>query len=896
MAAKSKTYRIQKVAVELNVSFGKLVEYLNENNFNVENKITAKISQEMYDLLQTHFSADKEAKEESISLRKTEKSEKQSIHVKPEQKEIQKKSTEDEIIFIKDTGLSTSSSPNEKPNDLADKSSTVVKETKNTSPSETKPKLQGLKIVDKIDLNKKKEAPQIETEKVSHSPDENVIVEKGGPPAEANKNEKDERDISVENEATENPLIKPQYEKLKGLSVKGKIDLKPPVEKKKSEDPQPGAKEEENKRKKRRRRKVVPKNDNKLEVKGNNTAKTTQKNFQGNRVPGNRAKHRQKKRDTIRKNIEQNQEQEKIGSKTLQVTEFVTANELASLMDINVNQIITACFSLGMMISINQRLDAETIEILAEEFEYEIEFVDAETQIEVEDEIDKEEDLQSRPPIVTIMGHVDHGKTSLLDHIRNTNVIAGEAGGITQHVAAYEVSLSDDRKITFIDTPGHEAFTAMRARGAKVTDMAIIVIAADDRVMPQTKEAISHAQAADVPIVFAFNKMDKDTANPDKIREELSAMNILVEDWGGQFQAQEISAKTGLNVDELLEKVLLEAEILELKANPDKKAKGTILESRMEKGMGVYTSILVQEGSLKIGDPILGGSNFGKVKALFNERGQRVEIAGPSAPVGMLGFNSPPTAGDLLQVLNSEQEVKEIASKRQQLQREQGIRAKKLITLDEIGRRLAIGNFKELNLIIKGDVDGSVEALSDSLLKLTTEEIQINVIYKSVGAITESDVLLATASEAIIIGFQVRPTPSAKKIAIDEGVEIKTYSVIYKAIEEVKAAMEGMLEPDIEEKEIGSIEVRDVFKISKVGTIAGCYVLNGEVKRDSKIRIIRDGVVIHDGQLENLKRFKDDVKEVKKGYECGLQVKNFNDVQIEDILEVYQEVEIKRKL
>lgn len=897
MAAKSKTYRIQKVAVELNVSFGKLVEYLNENNFNVENKITAKISQEMYDLLQTHFSADKEAKEESISLRKTEKSEKQSIHAKSEQKEIQKKPTEDEIIFIKDTGLSTSS-PNEKPNDFADKSSPDVKETKNTSPSETKPKLQGLKIIDKIDLDKKKEAPapQTEREEVSHSPDENVVIQKGTPPTETNKIEKDGRDISVEKEPTENPLIKPQYEKLKGLSVKGKIDLKPPAEKKKTEDPQPGAKEEENKRKKRRRRKVVPKNNNKLEVKGNNTAKTTQKNFQGNRVPGNRAKHRQKKRDTIRKNIEQNQEQEKIGSKTLQVTEFVTANELASLMDINVNQIITACFSLGMMISINQRLDAETIEILAEEFEYEIEFVDAETQIEVEDEIDKEEDLQSRPPIVTIMGHVDHGKTSLLDHIRNTNVIAGEAGGITQHVAAYEVSLGDDRKITFIDTPGHEAFTAMRARGAKVTDMAIIVIAADDRVMPQTKEAISHAQAADVPIVFAFNKMDKDTANPDKIREELSAMNILVEDWGGQFQAQEISAKTGLNVDELLEKVLLEAEILELKANPDKKAKGTILESRMEKGMGVFTSILVQEGSLKIGDPILGGSNFGKVKALFNERGQRVEIAGPSAPVGMLGFNSPPTAGDLLQVLNSEQEVKEIANKRQQLQREQGIRAKKLITLDEIGRRLAIGNFKELNLIIKGDVDGSVEALSDSLLKLSTEEIQINVIYKSVGAITESDVLLATASEAIIIGFQVRPTPSAKKIAIDEGVEIKTYSVIYKAIEEVKAAMEGMLEPDIEEKEIGSIEVRDVFKISKVGTIAGCYVLNGEVKRDSKIRIIRDGVVIHDGQLENLKRFKDDVKEVKKGYECGLQVKNFNDVQIEDILEVYQEVEIKRKL
>lgn len=901
MAAKSKTYRIQKVAVELNVSFGKLIEHLNENNFDVEDKITAKISQEMYDLLQAHFSADKEAKEESLSLRRTEKVEKQNIHAQSQKKDIPKKQTEEEIILIKDTGLSNapteSSNKTEEKHNSAEETPPIKEENKQEKELDEileKNKLPGIKVLDKIDLNPKKKVETPEsTNQIDALSEEQTIEDKLEPlekiptPSEENKPKEEE---------SENPLIKPQYEKLKGLSVKGKIELKTPVEKKKEEPKKGNTDEEDAKKKKRRRRKVISKTGQTSTSSKPNNKKTTQNKFQRNRNKGNRAKHRQKKRDNIRKNIEQTQEQNILDSKILQVTEFVTANELANLMDINVNQIITACFSLGMMISINQRLDAETIELLAEEFEYEIEFIDAEAQIDIVEEIDNEEDMQERPPIVTIMGHVDHGKTSLLDHIRNTNVIAGEAGGITQHVAAYEVTLEDDRKITFIDTPGHEAFTAMRARGAKVTDMAIIVIAADDRVMPQTKEAISHAQAADVPIVFAFNKIDKDTANPDKIREELSAMNILVEEWGGQFQAQEISAKTGLNVDELLEKVLLESEILELKANPNKKAKGTILEARMEKGMGVYTSVLVQEGTLKVGDSILGGSNFGKVKALFNERGQRIQIAGPSAPVGMLGFNSPPTAGDIFQVLGTEQEVKEIASKRQQLQREQGIRAKKLITLDEIGRRLAIGNFKELNLIIKGDVDGSVEALGDSLLKLSTEEIQVNVIYKSVGAITESDVLLATASEAIIIGFQVRPTPSAKKISIDEGVEIKTYSVIYKAIEEVKAAMEGMLEPDIEEKEIGSIEVRDVFKISKVGTIAGCYVLNGEVKRDSKIRIIRDGVVIHDGLLESLKRFKDDVKEVKKGYECGLQIKNFNDIQIEDMLEVYQEVEIKRKL
>jgi translation initiation factor IF-2 len=552
---------------------------------------------------------------------------------------------------------------------------------------------------------------------------------------------------------------------------------------------------------------------------------------------------------------------------------------------------------LGLIVSINQRLDAETIQIVSDNFGFEVEFVDAESQIEAADnEMDDEADLLPRAPIVTVMGHVDHGKTSLLDYVRKANVIAGEAGGITQHIGAYEVTLVDGKKITFLDTPGHEAFTAMRARGAKVTDLAIIVIAADDSVMPQTREAIAHAQAAGVPMVFAFNKIDKEGANADKIREQLSAMNILVEDWGGKFQCQEISAKKGLNVDKLLEKVLLEAEMMDLKANPNRRAKGTVIEATQEKGRGIVCSMLVQTGTLRIGDHVVVGPYYAKVRALYNERGGKIDHAPPSTPVKMLGFSDAPTAGDAYVVFEDESEAKALANKRLQLVREQGIRTKRHITLDEIGRRLAVGNFKELKLIVKGDVDGSVEALADSLLKLTTEEIAVNVIHSGVGQITESDVLLASASDAIIVGFQVRPSAKAKQIAENEEIDIRTYSVIYQAIDEIKQAMEGMLSPDVVEKIIGNVEIREVFKISKVGTIAGCYVTSGVIERKAKLRVIRDGVVIHTGELNSLKRFKDDVKEVAKGYECGLQVERFNDIEVGDYLEIFKTEEVKRKL
>ncbi|MEO6499988.1 MAG: translation initiation factor IF-2, partial [Mucilaginibacter sp.] len=581
----------------------------------------------------------------------------------------------------------------------------------------------------------------------------------------------------------------------------------------------------------------------------------------------------------------------------LKVTEFVTANELASMMDVPVTQIIQTCMSLGMFVSINQRLDAETLSIVAEEFGYQVEFVkpqDEEASIEEEDNV---ADLIPRAPIVTIMGHVDHGKTSLLDFIRKTNVIGGEAGGITQHIGAYEVTLPENKgKITFLDTPGHEAFTAMRARGAKVTDIVIIVIAADDSVMPQTREAINHAQAAGAPIIFAFNKIDRPGANADKVREQLSAMNILVEEWGGKYQTQEISAKTGLNIELLLEKVLLEAELLELTANPNKRAVGTVIEAALDKGRGIVTTILVQAGTLRVGDPILAGCYSGRVKALTNERGQRVESAGPSTPVQVLGMQGAPTAGDRFNSLESEVEAREIANKRLQLQREQGLRTQKHITLDEIGRRLAVGNFKELNIIVKGDVDGSIEALSDSLLKLSTEQIQVNIISKAVGQISESDVLLASASDAIIIGFQVRPSGGARKLAEAEQIDIRLYSIIYDAINEIKAAMEGMLAPTFEEKIVANVEIRETFKISKVGTIAGCMVLDGKINRNSKIRIVRQGVVIYTGELASLKRFKDDVKEVATGYECGLNIQNFNNIEEGDIVEAYENVEIKRKL
>ena len=610
-----------------------------------------------------------------------------------------------------------------------------------------------------------------------------------------------------------------------------------------------------------------------------------------------RAKFRRQKRDDVAATAEELAMEQDAQSKVIKVTEFVTANELALMMDVSVTQIISTCMSLGMFVSINQRLDAETLSIVADEFGFQVEFVKPQDEEANLDTPDEPAQLIPRAPIVTIMGHVDHGKTSLLDFIRKTNVIGGEAGGITQHIGAYEVTLPDDKgKITFLDTPGHEAFTAMRARGAQVTDIVIIVIAADDSVMPQTREAINHAQAAGAPIIFAFNKIDRPGANADKIREQLSAMNILVEEWGGKYQTQEISAKTGLNIELLLEKVLLEAELLELTANPNKRAVGTVIESALDKGRGIVTTVLVQAGRLKVGDPILAGCYSGRVKALTNERGQRVESAGPSTPVQVLGMQGAPTAGDKFNALESEVEAREIANKRLQLQREQGLRTQKHITLDEIGRRLAVGNFRELNIIVKGDVDGSIEALSDSLLKLTTEQIQVNIISKAVGQISESDVLLASASDAIIIGFQVRPSGGARKLAEAEQIDIRLYSIIYDAINEIKTAMEGMLAPTFEEKIVANVEIRDVFKISKVGTIAGCMVLDGKITRNSKIRIIRDGVVVHTGELASLKRFKDDVKEVATGYECGLNIANYNNIEVGDIVEAYENVEVKRKL
>ncbi|WP_113638294.1 translation initiation factor IF-2 [Nubsella zeaxanthinifaciens] len=610
-----------------------------------------------------------------------------------------------------------------------------------------------------------------------------------------------------------------------------------------------------------------------------------------------RAKLRRQKRDDVALSAEEAALEEELASKVLKVTEFVTANELANMMDVPVTKVIGTCMSLGMFVSINQRLDAETLTIVADEFGYEVQFVkpDEEEDVNIE-EVDAEEDLIPRVPVVTIMGHVDHGKTSLLDYIRKANVVAGEAGGITQHIGAYKVTTSTGKEITFLDTPGHEAFTAMRARGAKVADIAIIVVAADDAVMPQTKEAINHAQAAGVPLVFAFTKIDKPGANSDKIREQLSVMNILVEDWGGKYQSQEISGKSGLNVDLLLDKVLLEAELLELKANPKKRATGTVIEATLDKGRGIVTTVLVQGGTLRVGDPILAGSYSGRVKALFNERGAKVNEAGPSVPVQVLGMSGAPTAGDRFNALESETEARDIANKRLQLMREQGLRTQKHITLAEIGRRLAIGNFKELNLIIKGDVDGSIEALADSLLKLSTPEIQINVISKAVGQISESDVLLASASDAIIVGFQVRPSTGARKLAEQEQIDIRLYSIIYDAINEIKTAMEGMLAPEFEEKIVANVEIRETFKISKVGTIAGCMVLDGKISRNSKIRIVRDGVVIYTGELASLKRFKDDVKEVSKGYECGLNIQNFNNIEVGDIVEAYEQVEVKRKL
>jgi translation initiation factor IF-2 len=725
-------------------------------------------------------------------------------------------------------------------------------------------------------------------------------------------------------------LYRSEVEKLSGPRVVGKIDLQSLESKKKLV----GSSNNENDRNKKKRRKRIKKENQKVTIPSADQKKTPSTSAQPSKPQfqvqkkkkkkqlrqevseedvqkqiketlarltskGSKtktSKYRREKRDMVSARHQEEIEKLQQDKKVLKVTEFVSVHELASMMDIPATNVIEVCINLGLMVSINQRLDAETMALVADEFGYKVEFVSVEIQEAIGVEEDKPEDLEPRPPIVTVMGHVDHGKTSLLDFVRRSNVIAGEAGGITQHIGAYGVQLDDGRQITFLDTPGHEAFTAMRARGAKITDVAIIVVAADDNVMPQTIEAINHASAAGVPIVFAINKIDKPNANPEKIKEMLANMNYQVEDWGGKYQSQDISAKQGLNLDKLLEKVLLEAELLDLKANAKKKAIGTVIESSLDKGRGYTATVLVQAGTLRQGDIMLAGTHFGHVKAMFNERGKRIYEAGPSSPVQVIGLNGAPLAGDYFNVMDSDKEAKEIANKREQLQRMQGMRARKHITLDEIGRRIAIGNFQELNIVLKGDVDGSIEALSESLIKLSTEQIQVGVIHKAVGQISESDILLAAASNAIVIGFQVRPSTGARKLAEKEQIDIRLYSIIYDAINEVKAAMEGMLSPELKEEILGTAEVLDVFKITKVGSVAGCIVREGKLFRTSKVRLIRDGIVVYTGDLGSLKRFKDDVKEVAYGFECGLNINNFNDIKVGDLVESFHEVEVKRKL
>lgn len=773
------------------------------------------------------------------------------------------------------------------------------------------PKVDEIKVVGKIDLKNinQKTRPDKKTKEQKDKERQERMKQK-----EAQK-----QSFAVNKEkGSDDNVIRAKSERLNGPTVLGKIDL-------------PEKKENDNDKGRKKRRKRIPKDNGRVNVQNpqQQGEQRPRGKFQVNKQGQGKkkrplkkevneedvqkqikdtlarlttkgkskgSKHRREKRAAVSERMQADMEQQMQEQNILKVTEFVTVAELATMMDVGVPEIISSCMSLGLFVSINQRLDAETLSVVAEEFDYKVEFVSVDIAEAIEETVDAEEDLLPRSPIVTVMGHVDHGKTSLLDHIRSTNVIAGEAGGITQHIGAYHVDLDNGKDITFLDTPGHEAFTAMRARGAQVTDIAIIIVAADDNVMPQTVEAINHAAAAGVPIVFAINKIDKPGANPEKIKEELANMNYLVEEWGGKYQSQDISAKNGVGIEELMEKVLLEAEMLELKANPNKNAQGTIIESELDKGRGFVSTVLIQSGTLKVGDVIIAGQYYGHVKAMFNERNQKVTEVGPAQPAIILGLNGAPQAGDKFNVMDNEREARNITNKREQLAREQGLRTQKHITLDEIGRRIAIGNFQELNLIIKGDVDGSIEALSDSLIKLSTEEIQVNVKHKAVGQISESDILLAAASEAIVIGFQVRPSLNARKLAEKEEIDIRLYSIIYDAINEIKAAMEGMLSPEIKEEILGTTEVLETFKITKVGTVAGCLVRDGKINRNSKVRVIRDGIVIYTGNLGSLKRFKDDVKEVKNGYECGLNIENFNDIKVGDHIESFHEVEVAKTL
>ncbi|MEQ8472916.1 MAG: translation initiation factor IF-2 [Marinoscillum sp.] len=972
--AEERTYRLSQVARKLNVGRGTILDFLSGKGFEVDSSPNSKITQEQFSLLSREFASSAMEKEEASGL---------TIGNKHSDNMVIKATGEDangddeEEILIKDNNAKEE----------------VKKAPEDAGSIIGRQKLEGPKVVGKIDLDAKKqpepkaeepkkEAPKVEAPKEEpkaeepkkeapkvETPKEEPKAEepkKEEPKAEAPKEEpkkEEPKEEKPKEEVKEKPVeaaapkeekpapekkeeapkkeeekdskIEARADSLKGLTVVGKIDL--PEKKAK---PVASSDEKKDRKKKRPRKRINNPTDNRRgpgsgggSGSGNDNRRSSNENRPRGTGPGarrdtrkteelsdkeiqdkikatlaklsggkssggtsGRSKYRKDKRSAKAEAEEERLMQEQEDAKKLKVTEFISASDLASLMDVSVNEVISTCMSLGMFISINQRLDAESITVIADEFGFDVEFTSEDEDVEVQEVQDTADDLTDRAPIVTIMGHVDHGKTSLLDFIRDSKVTEGEAGGITQHIGAYDVMTENDKRIAFLDTPGHEAFTAMRARGAKITDIAIIVVAADDAVMPQTKEAINHAQVAGVPIVIAINKVDKPNANPDKIKEELSGINILVEDWGGKYQCQHVSAKTGEGIDDLLEKVLLEAELLELKANADKPAVGTVIEATLDKGRGYVTTLMVQGGTMKVGDVVLAGSNYGKVKAMFDHRGNKMATAGPSTPVLMLGLDGAPQAGDRFNVMESDREAREIAAKREQIQREQSIRTKKHITLDEIGRRLAIGSFKELNVIVKGDVDGSIEALSDSLLKLSTEEVQVNIIHKAVGQISESDVLLASASDAVIIGFQVRPSSSARRTAENEEIEIRLYSIIYDAINDVKDAMEGMLEPTTEEVITGNIEVREVYKITKVGTVAGCYVTEGTVKRSNKVRLIRDGIVVYEGEINQLKRFKDDVAEVKQSYECGVSIKNFNDIKEGDIIEGYTEKEVKRTL
>jgi len=944
MAGKVK--RLSKVARDLNVGITTLVEFLKTKDIVVDSNPNTKLEAEHYAILSEEFADDQSLKEEAgKTALKREKRKTISLKTKEEETNTEEEISEEEVEIKSEPApqpvVEEKPQPEvapkveevpvveekkeekakEKPEEVEDKAPKMIKE----EPKSKEEGRTGLNVIGKIDLSeidtrtrpdkrkkdkeKKKEAPKKPEVKSAPAPKAKPTVVEKAKVEEPKKEEPKKEEKKID-------LISVNRTKLAGPVVVGKIVL--------PEKREPKKKEHDNKRKRKRIKKVdvtkqadkkpgtgtgtparpaaaAARGRKKFEPRKEVTAKDIEKEIKdtlarlsgGGKSKG--AKNRRAKRDSYAERREKELQQEEQEKSVLKLTEFVSVSELASMMDVQPTAVISACMSLGIFASINQRLDAETIQIVAEEFGFETEFVSAELQDTIPVEEDKPEDLVDRPPIITVMGHVDHGKTSLLDYIRKAKIADGEAGGITQHIGAYSVKLKGKR-LTFLDTPGHEAFTAMRARGAQVTDVAIIIVAADDDVMPQTKEAISHAQAAGVPMVFAINKIDKPGANADKIKEQLSQMNILVEEWGGKYQAQEISAKHGQNIDELLEKVILEADLLELKANPNKNAIGTVLESSLDKGKGYVTNMLVEAGTLKIGDIILAGKHTGRVRAMLNEKGQNLDIAPPSTPISIIGINGAPNAGDKFYVMNDEREARNIATRRDQLYREQGLRTQKHITLDEIGRRLAIGDFKELNIIVKGDMDGSIEALSDSLLQLSTEEIQVNIVHKAVGAITEADVNLASASDAIIIGFQVRPTVTAKKLADDEQIDIRLYSVIYQAIDELKSAMEGMLSPDIKEEIVGTADVRETFEITRVGTIAGCFVTSGYIQRNSKIRIIRDGIVIHEGKLGSLKRFKDDVKEVKNNYECGLNIDRFNDIKEGDIIEAYEEKEVARKL